>query len=338
LALVLVLLGVAAWFIWRHAAQSGFDAQQFLRTFQGLRWTWLASAGAATLATYYLRALRWAVFNETLSPAPDVWKLTKATAIGFAAITLLGRPGEFVRPYLIARAERLSVSSQIAALVLERVFDLLAAVLIFGFGLSLVQASAMRTGERFSSLLQTGGVIAFALAAASVAALILNKYYGDSFERLLLRGIEILPARLHNQVSGFARSFFEGLQSIRRGGAILRVLAYTAVEWALIVVTILCVFKAFEPQLFLSLLDVIILLGFLAFGAVVQVPGVGGGVQVVTILVLTEFFGVPLEVASSAAIVLWAVTFVVVVPVGLVLALVDGIEFSKLRKAKAEAI
>jgi hypothetical protein len=267
-----------------------------------------------------------------------VWKLTKATAIGFAAITLLGRPGEFVRPYLIARAERLSVSSQIAALVLERVFDLLAAVLIFGFGLSLVQASAMRTGERFSSLLQTGGVIALALAAASVAALILNKYYGNSFERLLLRGIEILPARLHNQVSGFARSFFEGLQSIRRGGAILRVLAYTAVEWALIVVTILCVFKAFEPQLFLSLLDVIILLGFLAFGAVVQVPGVGGGVQVVTILVLTELFGVPLEVASSAAIVLWAVTFVVVVPVGLVLALIDGIEFSKLRKAKAEAI
>jgi hypothetical protein len=106
----------------------------------------------------------------------------------------------------------------------------------------------------------------------------------------------------------------------------------------LIVLTILCVFKAFEPQLFLSLLDVIILLGFLAFGAVVQVPGVGGGVQVVTILVLTELFGVPLEVASSAAIVLWAVTFVVVVPVGLVLALIDGIEFSKLRKAKAEAI
>jgi hypothetical protein len=59
---------------------------------------------------------------------------------------------------------------------------------------------------------------------------------------------------------------------------------------------------------------------------------------VATILVLTELFGVPLEVASSAAIVLWAVTFVVVVPVGLVLALIDGIEFSKLRKAKAEAI
>ena len=118
----------------------------------------------------------------------------------------------------------------------------------------------------------------------------------------------------------------------------LRVLAYTAVEWALIVVAILFVFKAFEPHLFLSLLDVIIFLGFLALGAVVQAPGVGGGVQVATILALTELFAVPLEVASSVAIVLWAVTFVVVVPVGLVFALIEGVDLSKLRKAKAEAI
>ena len=335
LALVLALLGLAGYLIWRQAAHSGFDAQQFFRTLEGLDWRWIALGAATTLLTYYLRALRWGVFNEALAP-PHIWRLTKATAIGFAGITVLGRPGEFVRPYLIARMERLSVSSQIAALVLERVFDLLAAVLIFGWGLILVQRSGIHAGKTLSRFLQTGGVAATAVASICVIGLILNKYYGDSFNRLVLRGLGLLPTRVQPRLAAFTASFFDGLQSIRQTRAILRVLSYTALEWAAITLSVFFVLQALRPTLRLSLLDVIILLGFMAFGAVVQIPGVGGGVQVVTILVLTELFAAPLEVASTAAIVLWAVTFVVIVPVGFVLALLEGVEFGKLWKAKSE--
>ena len=60
-----------------------------------------------------------------------------------------------------------------------------------------------------------------------------------------------------------------------------------------------------------------ILLGFVAFGSVVQIPGVGGGMQIATVLVLTEFFGIGLEAASGIALVLWIITFVAIVPIGL---------------------
>ena len=46
----------------------------------------------------------------------------------------------------------------------------------------------------------------------------------------------------------------------------------------------------------------------------VQIPGVGGGMQIVTVLVLTEFYGVGLEAASSVALTLWLISFVVIVP------------------------
>ena len=67
--------------------------------------------------------------------------------IGFTAITLFGRPGEFVRPYLIAVKENVPLTSQLAAWVLERVFDLLLALLVFAYGLTRVHASGVQVGE-----------------------------------------------------------------------------------------------------------------------------------------------------------------------------------------------
>ena len=52
----------------------------------------------------------------------------------------------------------------------------------------------------------------------------------------------------------------------------------------------------------LSLVDVLIFMGFVSFGSAVQIPGIGGGMQVVAVLVLTELFGVRLELATSFAI------------------------------------
>ena len=57
-------------------------------------------------------------------------------------------------------------------------------------------------------------------------------------------------------------------------------------------------------------------MGFVSFGSIVQIPGVGGGMQVVAVLVLTELFGVRLELAIAFALFLWIITFVAIVPAG----------------------
>jgi hypothetical protein len=82
----------------------------------------------------------------------------------------------------------------------------------------------------------------------------------------------------------------------------------------------------------------VILLGFVCFGSIVQLPGVGGGMQIVTVLMLTEFFGVSLEAASGIALVLWIISFVAIVPIGLVLAFREGIQWRNLRHIEPAAI
>ncbi len=55
-------------------------------------------------------------------------------------------------------------------------------------------------------------------------------------------------------------------------------------------------------------------------GSLVQLPGVGGGSQLATIVMLSAGFGISHELAVSCGMLIWAVTFMSVIPSGLLLA------------------
>ena len=65
-------------------------------------------------------------------------------------------------------------------------------------------------------------------------------------------------------------------------------------------------------------------------GSVLQLPGVGGGSQLATIAALEHIFDVPKELAASCGIMLWIVTFVAVIPLGLLLAHHERLSLRKL--------
>ena len=59
--------------------------------------------------------------------------------------------------------------------------------------------------------------------------------------------------------------------------------------------------------------------------------------QIAAVVVLTELFGLGLEVSTGLAVIFWATSFAVIVPFGLGLALHEGIRVSSLRQIAAEA-
>ncbi len=88
----------------------------------------------------------------------------------------------------------------------------------------------------------------------------------------------------------------------------------------------------------LELPEVILLMGASVAGGVVQLPVVGGGSQLATIAVLSQTFGysdAP-ELAVSCGILLWLVTFVSVVPAGLLLARYEHVSLRELEKQSEE--
>src|SRR5579872_1755205 len=119
-AIVLAILGVLIYFQvqhWRSFDWSRFAEASHVNPLQ------IAIAIALIYGTYVLRAVRWKVFLDPVCRAKSV-NLIAPTFIGFAGLALLGRPGEFIRPYLVAKKENLTVSSQVGVWTVERIFDI----------------------------------------------------------------------------------------------------------------------------------------------------------------------------------------------------------------------
>ena len=323
------------WLVGARSPLHGFDWNLAAAAMERIRWPWLLLSLAMAAATYYGRALRWAIFLKPLKAHPSIRNLLSATIIGFSAVTLFGRPGELVRPYLIAVKERVPISSQLAAWALERIFDLLMALLIFGFALARAHASGAHVGPSLAGVLAVGGKLAGSTAAALLVVLVSLRHFAEPLRRRLVAGLSFLPEARFRKLEKLLNAFMQGVESTRSDGALLLVLMYSVVEWALIIACYECLARSFFGAS-LSFVDVLVLLGFVAFGAVIQIPGIGGGMQVVSIVVLTELFAVKLEVATAFAMLAWIITFVAVVPVGLGLAIKEGLDWRSLRQLGRE--
>jgi len=328
-------LAAIAWFAW-EARREGFESAEFWASIRHVNWQWIFVTGALMILAYYGRALRWAVMIEPLGCTPSSWNLFKATAIGFTAVVLLGRPGELVRPYLISQSERVPFASQLAAWLIERVYDILMVVGLFGFALVYVGRQGDDAPRAARLAMQTGGWVAGLGALICLAVLFaLHRWSGDLQTRVsdLVRaaGWQV-PAALEEKLQALA----DGLHATRRLSSVLRLFAWSVLEWAVIAAGYAAFFRAFPETAGFSLAQTLVFLGFVAFGSIIQIPGIGGGIQVVSTVVLVEFFGIRLETATGISILVWAVAMLLVVPIGLAFALHGGMRLAKLKSITSE--
>lgn len=326
LALGLAAVGLIGYRLWA----GGFDWARFGNSLRAIDATWMTVAVLLVLVTYVGRALRWKVMIAPQRPEAPVLPILAATIIGFTAIVFFGRAGEIVRPYLIARRNSISLSSQLAVWLLERILDLLMILAVFGVALARLEGTAAKPGPALAWVLEAGGWLAAGTGAVTLAVLIALRQFGQRGQEALLTALAFLPEPYIHRIRAVLASFTEGIECTRRPWYAFQIAAYTIAEWAVIALGFWALLQAFSGTRSLSALDAVILLGFVAFGGVVQIPGIGGGMQIVAFLVLTEMYAIGIEEATSVALFLWLTTFVVVTPAGILLALREGLQWKSL--------
>jgi glycosyltransferase 2 family protein len=334
-----ILAAVAAGvYLWWLVRDSDFDAQRFWNTFTGLHYGWLALGIALMLLTYAGRVLRWQVMMRPFVPKPRFGKILAATVIGFTGIVLFGRPGELVRPYLIAVRERTSFPSQMAIWLLERIWDLLIVLAVFGFALTQVKVDPSTVGPAMQWVLRTGGFFVAGLCTVCVGILVFMGIFHDTAERRIQAALPALPDALRHRIEPVLLAFIGGMKCSRSGLSVLQIFAYSVGEWVIIVGSIWCLLRSFPQTSTFTLVDSAVYTGFVAFGSVVQLPGIGGGMQVASVLVLTQLFGLDTASATGAAVLIWLTMYVFVVPFGVALAIHEGVKWKDISHLEADKL
>ncbi|HTW24135.1 MAG TPA: lysylphosphatidylglycerol synthase transmembrane domain-containing protein [Candidatus Baltobacteraceae bacterium] len=293
---------------------------------------------------FAIRALRWIRFCKWLGPA-KFWNVYSTTLMGFTCVFLLGRAGEPIRPVLIARKDSLSMPGMFGVYVLERISDAVATLVLAGCALVMLQHGSIAglagdaggAGASIVKIARSTGVLLLVALVAAIAFLVYFRYHGAGW----------LGRKLHDskwrhgwrgKVVLLLEGFIEGLQGIRTWGDLGALAGYTAIHWALVALVYELVTHAFGGKVAqLSFGAVILVLAFTLVGSAVQLPGVGGGAQLATFLVLTLVLGVEKEPAATVAIVLWLVSFASCCLAGLPWLFHEGWSMGDLRRmAQAE--
>ncbi len=290
----------------------------------------------AIYACYALRAVRWVRFCRSIGRA-HFWNVYSTTLEGFACTFLLGRAGEPIRPILIGRKDALSISGMFGVYVLERVFDMAAAVLLLVLALLSFERGTFASSDAgLMRVARSAGVVLMVALLAMTAFLVYFRQHGGGW---LARKLQ--RPKWHKgwreKLAALLEGFSEGLQGIRSWNDMAAVTGYTVIHWVLVVLIYLWVAHAFGGNLAsLNLAGAVLVTAFTLVGSAVQLPGVGGGSQLATFLVLTLVFGVEREPAAVASIVIWLITFAGCCLVGLPLLFREGWSVGELRKMARE--
>lgn len=318
-ALIVLILGILVYLQFRTWTE--FNWHVFWRETSGMNIARLVFAVALIYAVYFLRAVRWKIF---LKPRCDarISSLIGPQFIGFTGLALLGRPGELVRPYLIARKENLPISSQLAVWAVERVFDMASVALLLGISLAIF-------GQRYERFPQihSGGMLLIGVVAGIAIFVFLIWWKTDSIAAIAERIVALFSRRIATVVRDRIVTFGEGLHTISSLRSFVEIMLLSFAIWLLIALSYWQVVHAYpaspETQILhdMNLPDMLLVMAASMAGSIVQLPGVGGGSQLAVIGILSsDIFRVPNELAASCGIMLWLITFTSVIPAGLYLA------------------
>ena len=118
-----VILGLGISALCMYLALRGANLAEVTAVVSAINPMYFLPMTSLLIGAFVLRAIRWKVLLEPVKTI-SVRSLFASTMIGFMANNVLPfRAGEIVRAYSISRNESISVSSSLASLIVERIFD-----------------------------------------------------------------------------------------------------------------------------------------------------------------------------------------------------------------------
>jgi uncharacterized protein (TIRG00374 family) len=269
---------------------------QVLASIRGANPGWIAVGMAAYLAFIVVRGWRWLVILRASAPAATLNDATAVTAIGFALNSVSPfKLGELLRIGAIAPRAGMGVGEAGATVVVERVLDVLALLVI-------AVAAAAISGAGSNSFGLWSGVVIIAVVSVAIGAV---AYLMVSHPQSTLATIDPIAARLPGRVGvfvdRFAASVLKGFASLRSPRRLAIAALLSVLVWLCIDLGLMAFVRALTPQLSLATLALACTI-FIVSQAISITPGSVGTYEGFFLLVFNTFGARPAALVAAAAV------------------------------------
>ena len=325
--------------------------------------------------SFYLRAIRWKVLISPVKKV-SILNLFSVNMIGFMANNVLpARLGEVIRPVMIARKEKINVSTSFATIVMERIFDMLGIIviasLLFYFlpsdpsqnrdvgtanfiEASIVDSKIVEHGSQTKARshstnqknetnsqaiihqLKKWSAIMACLGICAITSLFLLSLYPKKAGAVFEKLLFIFPHHLRDQLVNLLHSFISGLQVFDHKTKLIWIGVLSLMVWLLNAASVYVLCYSFDIGLSYAGACFVTVCIALAV-ALPQAPGFIGVFHIATQKSL-DVFGIGLSSAQSFAILLWAISVIPVTIAGLLFLWREGISFGEISHYDEEKI
>ena len=295
----------------------------------------LVLAALVATAVFPLRAIRWRVILEPVAPNLPVGQLWRATAVGMMVNNIYpARLGEIARAYALTReTNRVSLTSAVASLAVDRVFDALTLMLLL---VSAMLAPEFPRGITVGGQpIQRGAALFAAGALVLFVALYVIVVFPHYLARLYAAVVGRLAPGLVERGSAIIHAFSEGLGVLRSPRRFAAVFFWALVHWLVNALAFWIGFKAVGIDVPFSAAN--FLQGIIAIGvALPSSPGFFGVFEAAAKVGL-EVYGVTGGRAVSWAIGFHILSFIPITVIGLYYFARLGLHFSDFKAQPNEA-
>jgi hypothetical protein len=333
LAIILVAVAVLIAF-GRHRIH--FNWHIFVEQLRQAEWGRILLALGSIYLGYFFRSVRWALLIRHTQKVP-LLSLLGTQVIGFTAVALIGRVADPVRPYLVSKKTGLPLSSQVAVYIVERLFDAGSMALIFCSVILLAPAGSLPHPEIIRKVSYT----ALGTTIAGGIFLLAVRLSGSAIASFSERAFGMASSKLGKAVGDKIRTFHSGLDTLRSFSEFGILLGLSLAMWVLIALAYLETTHAFvaSPQLgHMTVAQCMLLMASSMVASGFQLPILGWFTQIgLVAAAMSGLFGVAAEPATGCAATLLLVTFLGIVPIGLIWARFDHVSLRTVARESGHA-
>lgn len=327
---IFLLLGILIlWLITR-----GQDMEMIISELKGANYFWIVLVMVISLFSHVVRAVRWNILISSAGYSTSLKQTFIAVMTGYLSNLAVPRLGEITKCAVLTKTGKVPFNVLVGTVVSERVVDFFSLVIIvlltFSFQFQFVKGFL---SEFFFEPLIRMGSQNMLMVIIVVSALI---FIAIAMFFILKKKLSNPPQgsffyKLKRQFAGFAA----GIKTLWQMESKVAFLLQTVFIWGLYFLTVYLCFFAIGATSHLSAMAGLTLLAVGSIAILAPMPGGIGTYHFITIITLTELYGIASEQATSYAYIAHASQMLVIIIMGIAAWFMLSIQENKLSDQKA---